>query len=83
MNELTNPGTGNSSAQNIASKSELQIFDDLTLFSDTIKSETGFDFNFASLIDLHTDFIQSSDEFLLMNIKEYGTQRPDNILFLP
>lgn len=69
-----NPETGHTS--------DIQMFDDLSLFIYSIKSETGLNFDVSSLLELNTDFINSSDEFLLLNIKEYGGIRQDNLLFL-
>jgi hypothetical protein len=58
----------------------LLIFDDLTSFSRAIEAETERAFDFASVTQLATDFIQSSDKYLLLNIKEADGE--NNLLLL-
>jgi hypothetical protein len=59
-----------------------QVFDDLGSFSKALEAATGLTFDLASVIELHTDFTEATEQYLLLNIKEYGGEQPDNILFL-
>jgi hypothetical protein len=59
---------------------EFIIFDDLASFSRAAETETGRVFDFASITRLATDFIQSSDKYLLVNIKESDGE--NNLLLL-
>lgn len=59
-----------------------QVFNDLASFSKALEVATGHIFDLASVIELHTDFIKVFEQYLLLNIKEYGSEKPDNILFL-
>ena len=59
-----------------------QVFDDLVSFSKAIETAAGVTFDLASLIQLNTDFLEASEQYLLLNIKEYGVEKPDNMLFL-
>jgi len=60
----------------------LQVFIELGDFSHVLESATNCVFNLSSVTDLNTDFIESTEEYLLLNIKEYGSDKPDNLLFL-
>src|SRR4030042_7084312 len=61
---------------------EFQVFDDLVSFSKAIETAAGVTFDLAALIQLNTDFAEASEQYLLLNIKEYGVEKPDNMLFL-
>ncbi|MBI4187999.1 MAG: magnesium transporter CorA family protein [Chloroflexi bacterium] len=56
------------------------IFDDLASFSRAVAAETGRVFDFASVVQLATDLVQSSDKYLLLNIKEADGE--NDLLFL-
>ncbi|MDO8578308.1 MAG: CorA family divalent cation transporter, partial [Dehalococcoidales bacterium] len=51
-------------------------------FSKAIETAAGVTFDLDSLIQLNTDFVEASEKYLLLNIKEYGVEKPDNMLFL-
>jgi len=61
---------------------QFQVFDDLVSFSKAIETAAGVTFDLAALIQLNTDFAEASEQYLLLNIKEYGVEKPDNMLFL-
>jgi Mg2+ and Co2+ transporter CorA len=61
---------------------QFQVFYDLVSFSKAIETAAGVTFDLASLVQLNTDFAESSEQYLLLNIKEYGVEKPDNMLFL-
>lgn len=58
------------------------IFDDLTAFSAAVDREAGKPIDLESVVQLNTDFIDATDQFLLLNIKEYDSIDANNILFL-
>jgi hypothetical protein len=58
------------------------IFASLADFSQAVAKVTGQDLDTEAIVNLDTDFVQSSERYLLLNIKEYGSARPDNLLFL-
>ncbi len=60
---------------------ELRLFADLTLFSKAVQ-ETGFSFDFISVTQLNTSFVKTSDKYLILNIKDYEDEDPNNLLFL-
>ncbi len=72
-------GEGELSKQNI---NNLQSFNDLTAFAKAATSATGTEFDFASVIELQTNFVQGTPEYLILNVKEYGAQSRNNLLFL-
>jgi len=83
MNEaIHQTGEGEVAAKGIVQKSEFQLFSDIASFSKAVESATGLILDFASLTELTTDFIQASDQYLILNVKEYGSKQPDNLLFL-
>ena len=57
------------------------VFSDIASFSRAIESVAGHSFDLASVSELHTDFIDASDEYLFLNIKEYSLEKPNNLLF--
>ena len=59
-----------------------QVFDDIVSFAKAIETASGHTFDLAALIQLNTDFIDASEQHLLLNIKEYGAEKPDHMLFL-
>lgn len=61
---------------------EFVIFDDLNAFSQAIVGETGKAVDLESVIRLNTDFLDATDQFLLLNIKEYDSGEPNNLLLL-
>ena len=56
------------------------LFGDIDSFSKAVETETGRVFDFTSVIQMTTDLIQSSDRYLLLNIKEPDDE--NNLLFL-
>lgn len=58
------------------------IFDNPADFSQAVAKVTGKDLDIEAIVNLDTDFVQSSERYLFLNIKEYGSERPDNMLFL-
>lgn len=56
-------------------------FNNLASFSEAIKA-AGVTLDLASVVELNTDFVNASDDYLLLNIKEYGADERNNLLFL-
>jgi Mg2+ and Co2+ transporter CorA len=59
-----------------------QVIDDLGAFSKAVESATGLSFDFGSLTELNTNFLQESDQYLILNVKDVDVENPDNLLFL-
>jgi Mg2+ and Co2+ transporter CorA len=55
---------------------------DVASFSKEIRSGTGFTIDFKSVLELTTDFAEVTNDYLLLNIKEFDSIKPDNLLFL-
>ena len=58
------------------------VFDNLTAFEKAVETATGLDLDIQSIVGVDTNFIQTSNGYLLLNVKEYGAEQPDNLLFL-
>lgn len=61
---------------------ELLLFDDLGSFSQAVQVEAGRTFNFASVIEVSTDFLEVSDQHLILNVKSANGEDPNNLLFV-
>lgn len=70
------PGESSSQHQDVL------IFDTLARFSDVVKTISGDALDLAQVVELNTDFIDATDQYLLLNIKEYGSEEPDSLLFI-
>jgi Mg2+ and Co2+ transporter CorA len=55
---------------------------DVASFSKEIKKATGFTLDLKSVLELTTDFAEVTNDYLLLNIKEYDAEKPNNLLFL-
>jgi len=58
------------------------MFQDLDLFSKAVEAEVGITFDFAAVVELNTNFLQSAERYLIVDIKEYLGEITDNLLFL-
>ena len=63
-------------------RGEFLTFDNLAAFSEAVEAAAGVALDLASVVGLNTDFIDASDQYLLLNVKEYGGEDPNNLLFL-
>lgn len=75
-------GTKERTSGKPAPRGETRIFSDLAEFSRAVQSDAGVDFDFASVIELTTDFVASSEKYLILNLKDYNGDEPNNLLFL-
>jgi hypothetical protein len=66
------PGTGNDEAENGGMFLSCQ---DVASFSKEIKKATGFTLDLVSVLDLTTDFAEVTNDYLLLNIKEYDAEK--------
>ncbi len=57
-------------------------YPDANSFAEGIKTFFGVEFDLKDVLALPTDFAQVTSQYLLLNIKEYNAERPDNLLFL-
>ncbi len=60
---------------------ELRVFEDLGLFSKAVE-QAGFTFDFDSVTRLNTSFVKSSEKYLILNVKDYEDEDPNNLIFL-
>ncbi|MBI4297320.1 MAG: magnesium transporter CorA family protein [Chloroflexi bacterium] len=75
------PPAGDSSIKAFLQRGSLQLFDDLPAFSQAVEAETGIVFDFESVINLQSNFLERSAQHLILNVKEENGN-PDNLLFL-
>jgi Mg2+ and Co2+ transporter CorA len=80
MNEI-NMGQG-PGANGPQPESLFQSFNNVESFSRAVKSDAGLAFDLQSVLELTTDFTQTTSQYMLLNIKEYNAREPDNLLFL-
>ena len=83
MGELISNGSKNGNGTDGISYQNGDIlgFDNIDAFSKAVET-LGFTLDFSSVIELNTDFTESSDKYLLCNVKEYGADDLNNLLFL-
>lgn len=60
---------------------DLRVFSDMNEFSKSVE-ESGFKFDFQSLRELSTTFMDYSEQHVVLNIKDYDQDDPDKILLL-
>lgn len=63
-------------------KAEFLLFDNLASFSGAVEAETGLIFDFPSVSELNTHFLEATDQYLVLNLKGYDGELGDNLLFL-
>jgi hypothetical protein len=51
-------------------------------FAEAFAKEAGKELDLNSVLDLNTDFVDAGENYLLVNIKEYGSENPNNVLLL-
>jgi Mg2+ and Co2+ transporter CorA len=73
------PGSANSDTNAKGIFLECQ---DVASFSKEIKNSTGFSLDLKSVVELTTDFAEVTNDYLLLNIKEYDADKPNNLLLL-
>ena len=64
------------------SKTEAQMFDSLPLFIQAVEEASGLSFDFQSVTQVNTSFVQGSDQYLVLNVRDYNLEQPNNLLFL-
>lgn len=77
-----NQPVGNDKMEIPGEKGEYLVFNDLNAFEKAVESVEHIDFNFESLIDVSGDFIEGTEKYLILNIKDNVEEDPNNILFL-
>lgn len=83
---MTDETKNNGPQKNAHFPGEPLVFDNLADFAAAVAEVTGIDLDLNSVTDLNTDFLQASEQYLLLNIKEYkkdkGGDLGDAMLFL-
>ncbi len=80
MNDIIQPQPAGENKHEV--KEFLQTFPNVISFAQAIESSFGIDLDLQSVLALNTDFAQVTSQYLLLNIKEYNAEIPDNLLFL-
>lgn len=58
------------------------FFENLPSFTMAVEAISGIEFDFQSVANLATDFLQATDKYMILNIKGFGEDDPNNLLFL-
>jgi len=58
----------------------LSVFHEMERFEQTVE-QAGFSLDFRSIARLNTSFLKASEDYLVLNLKEYA-EEPNNILFV-
>lgn len=56
--------------------------DDLAQFTKAVEAATGLTVDFAELLQLNTNFVEQTDQYLILNVKEEAELDPNNLMFL-
>lgn len=59
-----------------------RVFTDLDSFSTAVEAAVGLVFDFKSIIELHTNFTECGDRYLIVNLKDYDPDENNYLLFL-
>jgi Mg2+ and Co2+ transporter CorA len=79
VNDITQLHSGDNQSEE---KELFHLCPDIEAFEEAIVTTTGLDLDLTSVLELTTDFIQVTSQYMLLNIKEYDSEKPDNLLFL-
>jgi len=60
----------------------MSITNDSRDFAEAFVKEAGKELDLNSVLNLNTDFVDAGENYLLVNIKEYGSDNPNNVLLL-
>ncbi len=61
---------------------EFFIFDDAGKMALAVKEQTGINIDFSSVLTLTSDFLETTEWYSLLNLKDAGKTDSDNLLFL-
>jgi Mg2+ and Co2+ transporter CorA len=82
---MTSPSVSPAGPKNnrkkLINNGDVQTFTDLGLFAKAVE-DTGFSIDFLPLLSLNANFIESTEDYLVLNLKHYDTEEPNNLLFL-
>ena len=81
MTTPNNSPAGLKNRKKLAQNGEPQTFTDLGLFAKAVE-DMGFSIDFLPLLSLNANFIESTEDYLVLNLKHYNTEDPNNLLFL-
>lgn len=63
-------------------RSDVVYFDDLAEFSKAVEAATGVSVDFAELVLLNTNFLEQTEQYMVLNVKEEADPDPNNLVFL-
>jgi len=61
---------------------EIVAFSNFEDFSKAVQEVTGNQLDLVSVTEIQTHFIQSTDQYLILNIKDFDPEDPNNMMFL-
>ena len=83
MDEIIRRGQStNNNSGPICQTNGFWVFDNLDTLAKAVTEATGITFDFTSVTALLSDFLESTEQYLLLNIKSYNGEEADNLLFL-
>jgi Mg2+ and Co2+ transporter CorA len=62
--------------------SEFLLFDDRGAFEKAVEAESHLTFNFDSVIDVSSDFLEATADYMILNMKDNTVEEPNNLMFL-
>lgn len=71
----------NSVAKDTQQKREVLLFNDIESFAKAVEASTGRVFDFVSLTQLTTNFTESTDQYLILNVKGYDDGQSNYLIF--
>jgi Mg2+ and Co2+ transporter CorA len=63
-------------------RTDVIFFDDLAQFTKAVEAATGLVLDFVELLQLNTNFVEQTDQYLILNVKEDSDPEPNNLMFL-
>lgn len=75
--EVNRTGTGGR-----AGASEFRFFDNLDEFARAVQSESGVAFDFPSVVEISSFFVEATEDYLILNVPDYEATEPNNLVFL-
>lgn len=63
-------------------RTDAVFLDDLGQFTKVVEAATGLMLDFGELLQLNTNFVEQTDQYLILNVKEEADPEPNNLLFL-
>jgi hypothetical protein len=76
------PSQGEVLVQQHGDQGGVLAFNDLTSFAAAVRDQTGLTLDFPSVVEVPGHFLENSDQYLIMNVKDDEGEDANNLLFL-